>query len=108
MFDRKYQIFVSSTYRDLAKERKEIMQAILEMNCIPAGMELFPASDDEAWQLIMRVINDCDYYVVVVGNRYGSVDPKDGLSYTEKEFDYAVSKGLPILPFLHEDPEGLS
>lgn len=41
----KYQVFVSSTYVDLIEERKEITQAILEANCIPAGMELFPASN---------------------------------------------------------------
>ena len=41
----RYQVFVSSTYEDLKEERKEAVQAILEMDCFPAGMELFPASD---------------------------------------------------------------
>lgn len=106
LFNRKYQVFISSTFRDLSEERREVMQVLLEMNCIPAGMELFPASDDAAWPLIQRVIDDCDYYVVIVANRYGSVDA-DGLSYTEKEFAYAVAKGIPVLPFLHADPESI-
>ena len=50
--DTRYQVFVSSTFRDLQSERREVMQALLEMNCFPAGMELFPATDDDAWTLI--------------------------------------------------------
>ena len=62
---KKYQVFVSSTYEDLKEERKEVMQALLELDCIPSGMELFPAADDDQWTLIKRVINECDYYIVI-------------------------------------------
>jgi hypothetical protein len=101
---KRYQVFVSSTFEDLKEERREIMQALLELRCFPAGMELFPASNENAWSLIRRVIDDSDYYVVVVAGRYGSVDPESNLSFTEKEFDYAVEAGKPILAFLHGAP----
>src|SRR3954453_13788879 len=101
--DKRYQVFVSSTYRDLVDERREVIQALLELDCIPAGMELFPAANESQWDLIKRVIDDCDYYIVIVGGRYGSVTP-EGVSYTEMEFDYAVEAGKPILGFVHEDP----
>jgi Domain of unknown function (DUF4062) len=42
--EKRYQIFVSSTYEDLQEERREVMQSLLKMNCIPTGMELFPAA----------------------------------------------------------------
>jgi len=71
--DKKYQVFVSSTYEDLRPERQEIMHALLELDCIPSGMELFPAASEDQWTLIRGVIDDCDYYVVVIGGRYGSV-----------------------------------
>ncbi|GAA0621997.1 DUF4062 domain-containing protein [Kribbella sandramycini] len=77
---------------------------MLEADCIPAGMELFPASNDDRWTLIKRVIDDCDYYLIVIGGRYGSVDPEQQISYTEMEFDYAESQGKPILAFLHGEP----
>ena len=48
----KYQVFVSSTYTDLIEERQAVMHALLELNCIPAGVELFPAADDDQWSLI--------------------------------------------------------
>ena len=101
--DKRYQVFVSSTYRDLQEERREVIQALLEMDCIPAGMELFPATDESQWDLIKKVIDDCDYYIVVIGGRYGSTN-EGGISYTEKEFDYAASKNMPILVFPIEDP----
>lgn len=101
--DQRYQIFVSSTFRDLREERRETIQTLLEMNCIPAGMELFPAADDETWALIKSVIAESDYYVLIVGGRYGSVDA-EGISYTEKEYQFAVDAGIPVLPFLHQDP----
>lgn len=104
--EKRYQVFVSSTFRDLVNERQEVMQALLELDCIPAGMELFPAADDDQWTLIKRVIDDCDYYIVVVAGRYGSIGP-DGKSYTQMEYEYAVDSGKPVIAFLHKDPSTL-
>jgi hypothetical protein len=97
----KYQIFVSSTYEDLRDERELVIKAILEMGHIPVGMEMFSAGDEEQWKLIQRQIEDCDYYVVIAAHRYGSMDGPT--SYTEKEHDYATSKGIPCLGFVISD-----
>lgn len=101
--EKRYQVFVSSTYEDLKEERQEVIQALLELDCIPAGMELFPAADEDQWTLIKKVINDCDYYIVILGGRYGSRS-ESGISYTQMEYDYAVSQGKPVLAFLHKNP----
>lgn len=101
--EKKYQVFVSSTYTDLIDERKEVIQALLELDCIPVGMEMFPAADDDQWSLIKRLIDDCDYYILIIGGRYGSLS-SDGISYTQKEYEYAISKGIPVISFLHQDP----
>lgn len=103
---KKYQVFVSSTYIDLQEERQEVIKALLELDCIPSGMEFFPAADDDQWTLIQGVIDECDYYIVIVGGRYGSLSA-DGISYTEKEYRYALEKGKPIIAFLHNDPDSL-
>ena len=84
-----------------------MFQALMEMDCIPAGMELFPAADEEQWAFIRRVIDDCDYYLLIIGGRYGSVTP-EGVSYTEKEFDYACEKGIRVIAFLHQKPDDLT
>jgi hypothetical protein len=97
----KYQIFVSSTFDDLKSERQQVVKAILEMGHIPVGMEMFSAADDEQWQIISRQIALTDYYVVIIAHRYGSTEA--GLSFTEKEYDFAVRTGVPVLGFIITD-----
>ncbi|WP_082061052.1 DUF4062 domain-containing protein [Pseudomonas sp. MRSN 12121] len=104
--EKRYQVFVSSTYQDLQEERQEVMQALLELDCIPSGMELFPAANEDQWSLIKKVIDDSDYYIVLLGGRYGSIGP-DGFSYTEMEYRYAKETGKPVIGFVHKAPGNL-
>lgn len=97
--NKKYQVFISSTYEDLKEERDQAIKAVLEMGHIPVGMEMFSAGDEEQWQIIARQIEATDYYVIIVGHRYGS-ETDEGISYTEKEYDYAKECGVPTLGFV--------
>ncbi len=101
--DKRYQVFISSTFLDLQEERHAVTLALLQLDCFPSGMELFPAANDDTLTLIQRVIAECDYYLLVIGGRYGSTD-ETGLSYTEREYDYALSLKKPIMAFLHGQP----
>jgi hypothetical protein len=96
-----YQVFVSSTFSDLEDERKKVSDTLAKAGFIPSGMELFPATSLKQLEFIKKVIDRCDYYVVIVAARYGSMDGDK--SFTEKEFEYALSKGLPVLAFIHKD-----
>lgn len=102
--EKRYQVFVNSTHADLVDERREVIQALLELDCLPSAMEMFPAADDDQWTLIRRVIDGSDYYIVVVGGRYGSLS-EDGISYTEREYDYALEACKPVLGFVHRNPD---
>lgn len=104
--DKRYQVFVSSTFADLEEERQEVMQALLELDCMPAGMELFPATNSDQWSLIKKIIDDSDYYIVILAGRYGSIGP-DGISYTEMEYRYALETGKPVIGFIHKDKSNL-
>lgn len=99
---KKYQVFVSSTFVDLKDERQAVIRHILDLKRIPAGMELFPAADFDQLDYIKKIIDECDYYVLILGGRYGSMDP-GGVSYTEREYDYAVATGKVVLAFVHDD-----
>lgn len=99
---KRYQIFVSSTFEDLKEERGRVMETILNFDCFPAGMELFPAMDEQQFEYIKRIIDDSDYYLLIIGGRYGSVD-KNGVSWTEKEYNYAASRGIPVMAFILND-----
>ncbi|MES0033508.1 DUF4062 domain-containing protein [Mesorhizobium sp. M0040] len=104
----RHQVFVSSTFTDLKEERAEVIQAIWELDCIPTGMEAFVASNESQWDVIKRVIDECDYYVLIIGGRYGSVVTDEGISYTEKEYRYAKKSGIPVLAFVHGKPEEIA
>lgn len=99
--DKKYTIFVSSTQRDLREQREAVAKAILELGHIPVGMEMFSAADEQQWKLIQRQIDECDYYIVIIAHRYGSL--AGDISYTQREYDYAIEIGLPTLGFIIED-----
>lgn len=105
--NKRYQVFISSTYIDLIEERQLALKAVLDTGNIPSAMEGFFATDEEQLKYVKKVIDQCDYYVLVIAGKYGSVD-KEGVSYTEREFHYAVSKGIPVLVFPHGDIAGLS
>jgi len=102
MSEIKYQIFISSTYEDLKEEREAVIKTILSLYHIPIGMEMFNAGDNDQWTVISKTIETSDYYVVIIGERYGSTTDT-GVSYTEKEYDYAVSKGIPVYTFLKDE-----
>lgn len=105
--DKRYQVFISSTFADLKEERRKVIQTLMELDCIPSGMELFPAADEDQFEFIKKVIDDCDYYLLIIGGRYGSLTAQ-GISYTEQEYEYALSKQLKVIALLHEDPSKIS
>lgn len=104
--DKKYQIFISSTYEDLKDARRKVQDAILSMYHFPVGMEFFGAADSDQWEVIKDTIDSSDYYILIIAHRYGSIiteGPDAGISYTKKEFNYAKEKGIPILAFIIDD-----
>lgn len=93
---KKLQIFISSTYKDLQDERQAAVEAILGSNNIPAGMELFKAGNNSQWETIKKWINDSDIYMLILGGRYGSIEPISKKSYTQLEYEYAISQSIPV------------
>jgi hypothetical protein len=93
---KKLQVFVSSTYTDLREERQAAVEAILTAGHIPAGMELFAAGDETQMNVIKRWIDESDVYLLILGGRYGSLEPKSQKSYIHLEYEYAVEKGSPL------------
>lgn len=103
---KKYQVFVSSTYQDLIYYRQAVSDAISFANHIPAGMENFKASSKNPTEYIKRVIDLSDYYVLLIGQRYGSIQNEaTKISYTMMEYEYAKQKKMTILPFIYTGKE---
>lgn len=93
---KKLQVFVSSTFSDLKKERQAAVEAILAAGHIPAGMELFTAGDESQMEVIKQWIDESDVYLLILGGRYGSIEPKTGKSYTHLEYEYALAQSKPV------------
>ena len=57
-------------------------------------MELFAAGDEEQLEVIKRWIDDSDIFMLLLGKRYGSIEPRSGKSYTQVEYEYALGEGV--------------
>jgi hypothetical protein len=100
---KKLQVFVSSTYNDLREERQAAVEAILTAGHIPAGMELFTAGDQSQMDVIRRWIDESDVFLLILGGRYGSLEPTTGKSYTHLEYEYATERGKPLFAVVLDD-----
>lgn len=100
--NKKYQVFISSTYIDLKNERQAVVEAILKAGHIPAGMELFKSGKSQ-WNTITKWIDESDIYILILGGRYGSIDLETGKSYTQLEYEYALSKNMPVFAIIISD-----
>lgn len=100
--NKKLQVFVSSTYTDLIEERQAAVEAILDAGHIPAGMELFKAGKSQM-KTIQKWIDDSDVYMLIMGGRYGSIESVSGKSFTQLEYEYALSKNMPIFAIVMDD-----
>ncbi|TGE37505.1 DUF4062 domain-containing protein [Desulfosporosinus fructosivorans] len=100
---RKLQVFISSTFTDLIEERQAAVEAILAASHIPAGMELFSASSESQLEVIKRWIDESDIFLLILGGRYGTIEPISGKSYTQLEYEYAVSSGKPFFGVIITD-----
>ena len=103
MVDKKLQVFISSTYLDLKDERQVAVEAILGAGHIPAGMELFKAGNNSQLTTIKKWIDQSDVYMLILGGRYGSIEENSGKSYTQVEYEYALSKNIPVFAVILSD-----
>ena len=106
MQQKRYQVFISSTYTDLKDVREAVQKKLYLNKYMPIGMECFKAADETPWEIIKENIEGIDIFVLVVAGRYGSKDEK-GISFTEREYNYARQKGIPVLTFIR-NPRNIS
>ncbi len=104
---KRYQVFISSTHTDLVSERESLIKELLKFNCIPAAMEFFQPINKKSLDVIMKIIDDCDYLVLIIAGRYGSAinGKPNGISFTESEYKYAIEKNIPVIPLLLDEEE---
>lgn len=85
-----HKVFVSSTYLDLAEIRSQInewLSGIFGSQLIV--METFGSDADPPDIHSVRRVRECDLFIGIYAQRYGTIDRQSGKSITELEFDEA-------------------
>lgn len=102
--NRKYQVFISSTFSDLKDHRTAAILGIVKARHMPIALENYPPDGEAKIKVIHEAIAECQFYVIILGCRYGTVPAgqKAGeeKSYVEIELDYAQRQGLKVLAFV--------
>ncbi|MCU7698319.1 DUF4062 domain-containing protein [Acinetobacter sp. AYS6] len=101
MLDTRYQIFISTSGRDMQPERIVLSQTLVGMSFFAWGLEY---RTPLTTTLARRQIDECDYVILLLGSQYGE-QSISGVSYLSLEYEYALSLAKPIIVFMHEQPE---
>ncbi len=104
MGSKRMQLFISSVQKELQQERRAVKKFVQGDVLLKRFFDIFlfedlPASDRKADDVYLEQVSRCDVYVAILGNEYGHED-SDGLSPTEREFDYATARGKTRLVFV--------
>ncbi len=99
-----YPVFISSTKKDLEDIRLNLEHTLMKTKFLPIGMENFTASNKSVWEVIASRIDAASFVVLIIGDRYGDFDEESQKSYTQREYEYALEKNIPVLAFIKEDP----
>lgn len=99
-----YKTYLSSTFRDLEAYRKAIINLLSHFRetFLLNSMEIYIADDTPTLEKCIDDVKKCDVYILVIGNRYGSLAPYDQhlnpqkKSFTHLEFEAARKFGKTV------------
>lgn len=100
-----FEIFLSSTSKDLQAHRDKVREMIDRMRQTTIRMETFGAKPDKPFDTCRKEVQECDALIVIVGHRYGWIPSRqeegDGVkSITWWEVEWAMGSKKPVFAFL--------
>src|ERR1700733_12306233 len=114
-----FTVFLCSTFDDLEQEREAVLDAILRVQQRHNAMEFFGARPGRPLDVCLEEVRKSDLLVVIVGDKYGSLPPGRGISFSQAEYEegarldkrclvYLRDDDVPILPkYVERDPDKL-
>jgi hypothetical protein len=98
-------VMVSSTYYDLRQVRADLRTFLDNQLGYQSLLSEFPAfpvdpDADTIENCRRRVEKDADVLVLIIGGRYGYIEPQTEKSITNIEYLTARAKGIPIMAFV--------
>jgi hypothetical protein len=97
-------VFISSVGEECKPFRESATSAALRSRFLPIRMETWSAEARNSYEACKRHLSECNVMILILTERYGSIHPESGKSYTEMEYDTALELGIPVLAFLSEHP----
>lgn len=97
---KKNSVFISSVFSELQDVRQDVINAVLQNGDLPICMERFNSHFGKTADILKRYISESDYFVLIIGDQYGDIEPDSGYSYTEYEYNVAIQLGLKPIVFL--------
>jgi len=96
-------VFVSSVQKELEDERLLVQNLILtdpflQQHCTAVLYEFEPASPEDALEECLKLVGECQIYLLMIGTEYGH--EVNGLSITHQEYHRAKEKKVPVLAFI--------
>jgi tetratricopeptide (TPR) repeat protein len=98
-----FTIFVCSTFDDLEQEREGVLDAIRRVQQRHNAMEFFGARAGRPIEVCLDEVRKSDLLVVIVGEKYGSLAPGLGISYSQAEYEEGDRRGKPCLVYVRDD-----
>lgn len=99
--DRTPRVFVSSASGELARYRRAAVEVCHRLGLVAMHMEEFDPERPPPVQVCQREVENCDVFVLLLAHRYGARPAGQERSYTELEYEWAVSRaGRPLLAFV--------
>jgi hypothetical protein len=97
----KYHIFIGSTLDDLKNERKELQRVIMELGHIPVSAECLNQDEKSYGQLLIKNIEDCDYFIAIVAHKYAPANEET--SALETEYNIAIKRNIPVISLIIDE-----
>lgn len=97
-------VFVSSTFKDLARHRATVRDGIRQLGAVDISMENLGARDERPKAECLRLVTEeSDIFVGIYAHRYGFVPEGNEISITQSEYESATLAGLPRFIYLVDE-----
>jgi hypothetical protein len=93
-------IFISSVSKEFDIERESLRLEIIALRDLFIGMEFFGSESDAPAEYCIKQVENSDLYVGIIGIKLGSIHPSSKLSFTEVEYEAAISYKVPCLIYI--------